>query len=286
MTGIKDTMLVLSSYPDPTPEYIVDQAAGVAQRLGAGLCALMPVLERGRIAAGYPRHSLLLDVPALIDEALAASTGHADRLLARLEKAASRRDILRDQIRVKSSWAPSADTAVRHAHARDMIFLPVGELIGLDELYVEDVIFGSGRPCMILPARDEQGSPEAEIDNVVVAWDHSRAAARALADAMPILEQAKKVRVVTFSGEKDIADAPTDSDLDRHLKLHGVTAAFETVDAGRKSIGTALGDYIERHKANLLVMGAFGHSRLREFVLGGATRSVLKAPPVPVFLSH
>lgn len=286
MAGFKDTLLVLSSYPEPTPDFIVDHAAAIAQRLGAGLSALVPVLERSKIAAGYPRHSLLMDVPGMIDKALRTSGGHADRLLGRFEKVATQRGVLREQLRVDSSLFASSDLAARHARVRDLTFLPIGELIGLDELYAEGVIFGSGRPSMLLPAKGEQNSPGVEIDNVVVAWDHSRAAARALADAMPILQQAKQVRVVTFADEKDIAEAPSNAGLVRHLKLHGVMAAFETVDAGRKRIGNALNDYVGFHKANLLVMGAFGHNRVMEFILGGATRSILHAPPVPVFLSH
>ncbi|HWA88763.1 MAG TPA: universal stress protein [Rhizomicrobium sp.] len=286
MAGIKDTMLVLSSYPDPTPEYIVDQAAAIAKHIGARLSALIPVLERSRVAAGYPRHSLLMDVPALIEDALGTSARHADKLFARFEKAADYRGVRGEEIRQGSSLVASSQDVARHARVHDLTLLPIGELIGLDELYAEGVIFGSGRPCMALPAAGETGPSDSKIDDVVVAWDGGAPAARALADAMPVLERAKRVRVVTFDDEKSIAEIPSQAELDRHLNAHGIKATFDTLSTGGHSIGKALNEYVRSHGANLLVMGAFGHSRVREFILGGATRSILHAPPVPVFLSH
>jgi nucleotide-binding universal stress UspA family protein len=70
------------------------------------------------------------------------------------------------------------------------------------------------------------------------------------------------------------------------LKRHGVDAALDTVDAAGRGIGDILKSYVTSRSADLLVMGAYGHSRIREFILGGATKSMLSRPPVPIFLSH
>jgi len=121
---------------------------------------------------------------------------------------------------------------------------------------------------------------------VVVAWDFSRPAARAVADALPLLEKAKQVYVVTVSNEKAIESRRSGTELAKHLKRHGVDAVLDTVDAAGRGIGDILKSYVTSRSADLLVMGAYGHSRIREFILGGATKSMLSRPPVPVFLSH
>lgn len=282
----RDTLLALSSYPDVTPDYAIDQAAAIAERLGAGLSALAQVLDRKSLSRSYSHGEWLIDVPSMIDGVLQKSADSTKAMLDRFETVATARGVFREKLLEPAAPFPSPDPIVAHARQRDLTFLPVPELIGLDELFNEAVIFGSGRPVMLLPAVAEKGPKSFAIDKVVVAWDFGRAAARALADAMPILKMAREVHVVTFAGEKKLSAHLTTKDLDRHLKAHGIGAAFDSVDVGKHDIGKALEIYLERKKANLLVMGAFGHSRMMEFVLGGATRSILTAPPVPVFLSH
>jgi nucleotide-binding universal stress UspA family protein len=111
-------------------------------------------------------------------------------------------------------------------------------------------------------------------------------AARAVADALPLLTRAKRVHIVTVSNEKRIDTRRSGPELARHLARHGVDVILETVDAAGRSIGGALEAATRVHDSDLLVMGAYGHSRLREFVLGGATRSMITRPPLPVLLSH
>lgn len=286
MADFKDTLLALSSYPDVTPDYVVDQAAAIAEHLGAGISALVQVLERKSLSRSYSHGEWLIDVPSMIDGVLQKSADGAEALLTRFEHAAKRRGVFREKLLEAATPFPSPDRIVEHARQRDLVFLPVPEIIGLDELFNEAVIFGSGRPVILIPAIAERGPTSQAVDRIVVAWDFGRAASRALADALPILKMAKEVHVVTFSGEKEFSKHLTVRDLDRHLKAHGIGAVFDTIDVAGHPVGRAIEMYVAKRKANLLVMGAFGHSRMMEFVLGGATRSVLNAPPVPVFLSH
>lgn len=286
MPAYKDTLLALSSYPDTTPDYVIDQAVAIAERLGAGISALVQVLERKSFSRSYSHGEWLIDVPSMIDGALQKSADGAKASLERFEKAAKARGVFREKVLEATSPLPSSEHIVEHARQRDLTFLPVPELIGLDVLFNEAVIFNSGRPAVLLPAIAENGPKSFAIDRVVVAWDFGRAASRALADAMPVLQMASDVRVVMFSNEKKFRHHLSIADLERHLTAHGVDAVFDTVDVNGQTIGDAIGRYVTAHKANLLVMGAFGHSRMLEFVLGGATRSVLSAPPVPVFISH
>jgi len=286
MPGFKDALLLLATYPDTTPEYVIDQSVALSALLGARLSALVSVLDRRKLARAYSHGSWLIDVPNIIDTALSKSAGDAQRLLTHFEHTAKSRGIFQDEIREGMSTFAMVDHAVGHARLRDLTFVPIPDLIGLDELQAEDVIFGTGRPVILLPAYSEATTKAVNLDTVVVAWDFSRAASRALADAMPLLRMAKSVRVFTVRGEKDIPQHQSLKDVDRHLRMHGVAAIFDDVDIGDRSIGDAMRNYLAERKADLFVMGAFGHSRLREFVLGGATRSILGKPPVPVFVSH
>jgi nucleotide-binding universal stress UspA family protein len=286
MAAYKDTLLALSSYPDATPDYVIDQAVAIADRLGAGISGLVQVLERKSFSKSYSHGEWLLDVPSMIDGALQKSADSAKASLERFEKAAKAQGVFRGKLLEATSPLPSSEHIVEHARQRDLTFLPVPEMIGLDELFNEAVVFNSGRPAILLPAVAEKGPKSFAIDRVVVAWDFGRAASRALADAMPILKMATDVRIVTFAKEKKFSDHLPITDLERHLKAHGVDAVFDTVDVNDHPIGEAIERYVTAHKANLLVMGAFGHSRMLEFILGGATRSVLSAPPIPVFISH
>jgi nucleotide-binding universal stress UspA family protein len=146
------------------------------------------------------------------------------------------------------------------------------------------VIFGSGRPTLILP--ETPRSRPFELGTVVVAWDFSRAAARAVSDALPLLERAKKVRVVTISSEKVLDTKHSAEELAKNLARHGIDVVLEIVDADGRRIGEVLEAFALAHKADILVMGAYGHARWREFILGGATKSLLSRPPLPILLSH
>ena len=91
---------------------------------------------------------------------------------------------------------------------------------------------------------------------------------------------------VTVTNEKRIDSNRSGEELAKHLAFHGATVTLDTIDAAGRSIGEVLESYVQSARADLLVMGAYGHSRLREFVLGGATRSILSRPPLPALLSH
>ena len=149
---------------------------------------------------------------------------------------------------------------------------------------LSSIIFGSGRPVLILPRRDSHR--EFALKTVVIAWDGSRPAARAVADALPILERAKEVRVLTVLNEKELSGESPAAELAGYLERRGIVARPDCIDAAGRRIGEILNSYLTSNQADLLVMGAYGHSRLREFILGGATRSMLLKSPLPVLLSH
>jgi nucleotide-binding universal stress UspA family protein len=100
------------------------------------------------------------------------------------------------------------------------------------------------------------------------------------------LRLAKVVRVLTIVHEKPRAVPGLGADIVRHLLAHGVRAVVDEVDGSKTSFGRVLDDYLPLHSPDLLIMGAYGQSRLREFILGGATEHVLLAPRIPVLMSH
>ncbi len=151
-----------------------------------------------------------------------------------------------------------------------------------EDLLIEGALFESGRPLVLVPYIQSQGL---KLDRVVVCWDGERTAARAIADAMPFLERAKAVDLVIVAEERkqeDIAGA----DMITHLARHGVPATVKRTSQGDISIENVILSYAADNAADFLVMGGYGHSRLREFILGGVTRGILASMTLPVLMSH
>lgn len=286
MAAFKDMLLGLSAFPDPTPDAVVDFAIRFSRICGARISATVPLLDSEKIVHAYSFGERLAGVPGMVGEAIRKGEINARRVLDRFEERARAEGVFQHRTFEPSAVFPSADFITQLARLHDIALLPVSKLFGLDELYYETVIFGSGRPTLIIPESSDRLPNPVKLESVVVAWDFSRTAARTLADAMPLLEMAKDVRVVTVTGEKAMEGFSTPEDLRDHLKLHGIDATLAQINADGRPVGVVLADYAASVHAEILVMGAFGHSRLLEFVLGGATRCILSDPPLPVFFSH
>ena len=149
---------------------------------------------------------------------------------------------------------------------------------------VERCLFASGRPVIIVPALPEKPSLDGTI---VAAWDGSAEAARAINDALTFLKPASRVvLVVGVASGQDDEQAPQTDDMIAHLERHGVTAEALRVKAGEGDIGRLLLATAKSLDADLMVMGAFHHSRWREFILGGVTLTVLEEATIPLFMAH
>jgi len=155
----------------------------------------------------------------------------------------------------------------------------------LADASAEDLLFKSGRPILIPPKGLKNGAA-LSLDNVAVAWDSSRAATRAVSDALPLLQYAKHVRIFTVLHEEHLPADRLSAELKAHLGRYGIKAVMENINASGRSIGKVLRDYVEANDIGLLVMGGYGHSRVKEFILGGATKSILSQPFQWTFLSH
>lgn len=150
----------------------------------------------------------------------------------------------------------------------------------------EDLVTRAGPPMVIVPA-GYAVRPFQEY--AVVAWDGSRVAARALSDAMQILETKKRLDLVTVGakgGAAKTGEGPAGLDILRHLERHGIEARGVALTASRDGVGPTLLDYCRQEQPDVLVMGAYGHARLREDIFGGVTRHVLRNTPVPLLMAH
>jgi nucleotide-binding universal stress UspA family protein len=151
-----------------------------------------------------------------------------------------------------------------------------------DRDLIETLLTQSGRPLLIIPAdRDSFGCRR-----VMLAWDGSARAARAAGDALPFMRAAEAVDVVSVTGEKDLPDTILGTDIAPHLARHGANVTVHNLPMRGGNVADALRDAAERFGADMIVMGGFVHSRLREMLLGGVTQSLLKASPAPLFMSY
>lgn len=206
----------------------------------------------------------LADAKAAFDKTVAAS-GRTDRaeyrlmqgdLLDVMEAAARLADII-----VVSQWNPGIDPAT-------------------DEPLVDSLVIHAGRPVLVVPYI---GAPASIGRRVLVAWNNSREAARAVRDALPFLTGAAKVSVVTADAE---ADEVPGADIARYLAEHGVKAEITRTRSGDLDVGPALLSMAADGGYDLLVMGAYGKSRVREMVLGGASNHIIRHMTLPVVMSH
>ncbi|WP_188055928.1 universal stress protein [Sphingosinithalassobacter sp. CS137] len=275
---IRDILLQLASYPSPTPDWVFDPVVRLAERFDARISVALCQVHIPRVS------NFLADRLVGANEVIARendlSREHALRLaeafVAQVPETVRGEQMLVDCI----SRAAAAQVAAR-GRLFDLLVLPVhGD--PEQESLAEGLVFGSGRPVLLLP----ESARAQPWDRVILGWDGGRAAARALADAIPLCRAAREVRIVAVGGEKPLGHGPGLDSVREHLARHEIAAECVEIAADGKNAGAALLDHAAQVGADLLVAGAFGHSRMREFILGGATRSLIAAPTLPVLLSH
>ena len=287
--GFKDILVALDSAPAARGR--IELAAALAERFGAHLIGLHAALgaeaPRRRGYFDYFDHSLLDPLYREYREKIEAE---AERARALFEEIASRHGVSAEW-RTASGY-PSEVTALNGRYV-DLIVLgqldPDDPQAMLFRPLPEEVALGVGRPILVVPYA---GSWKEIGRRVLVGWDASREATRAVNDAMPLLAGAQTVTILAV----DPADGPADhgaghgevpgADIALHLARHGVRATTEATVSAGIGAGNALLSRASDLDADLLVMGAYGHSRVRELLLGGATRTVLESMTLPVLMAH
>ena len=171
-----------------------------------------------------------------------------------------------------------------HGRAHDLVMLAASQAegaSGFEDDLAERVVMLAGRPVLVLP---RSAGTSFNFDEILLGWDNGREAARAAFDAMPLLRQAKRVRVVGI----DVAPRGQEpgAEIAETLAHHGVKTEITHVTSDGMNAGATLLRAAKDHGAGLVVMGAYGHSRFTEFIFGGATRHVFRTLDVPVLMSH
>jgi nucleotide-binding universal stress UspA family protein len=271
--------LHLRPHPAPTSLRTVDYACAFAHHFEAKLSVSSP-----RVSVKTPVHWLagrMLTELAGELEAIAAKKG--SDLEARICQSASSLGVDLQIDRLVEHWPASLGESTWRGRTSDLCVLGLTRENPDHRLNIEDWLFGVGRPCLFYP---DDAQSEFSLDCVVVSWDFSKSAARALGDALPLLQRAKQVRIATVRGEKDLPFDDVKTPLIDFLAAHGIASVGDDIDLGGHSIGQAILAHASSVGANLIVMGAFGHSRMKEFLLGGATKEVLDRSTLPLFMSH
>ena len=266
------------TYPDATPLVALPRAVDLAATLGAQITAIVEEVVIPPIKNPVADFLLGLERQANAAEQLSRQTGEqiAEELNMLCHHSSVHLTI--EKLRAER---PSGELLAARARVHDLTMLACQPESPDHALLEQDVLFGSGGPVVIFPAIDTP----AHVSKVAIAWDGSRAAARTVRDALPLLGTAGSISLLTCTQDKAISSTSIDGVL-ALLQAHGISAEHVPVSLGNQEVGEALQGAALSVDAGLMVMGAYGHSRVREFILGGATTSALTAPKLPLFMSH
>ena len=274
---LKDVVVNLSG--GAPLDFAADYAISIATTFGAHVTGIAflyePVIPDGTLG-GIP-----VD---LIEIQREENTKAAKDAVGRFEAAAKKNGVSAETRMLDATLAGAATMFGQIARRFDISVVGQAqrEHGAAEELMIEGALFESGRPVIVVPYIQKSGL---KLDRVIVCWDGGRTAARAIADAMPLLARAKAVDLVIVAEERK-NDEITGVRMSEHLARHGVAVSVKRIAKGDLAVQDAILSYAADSGADFMVMGGYGHSRLREFILGGVTRSILNSMTVPVLMSH
>lgn len=275
---IKDVVVNLTGgHPQ---DFASDYAISLAAAFGAHIAGVGFIYEPvipGSMLGGIPTD--------LIEVQREENSKAAKEAISRFEAAAKTAGLSAESRMVDASVAGAADLFGRIARRFDIAVVGQArrEQGASEELLIEGALFGSGRPVIIVPYIQEQGL---KLESVIICWDGSRPAARAIADAMPFLKRAKTIEIVVVAGERDKSGEITGANMRRHLARHDIEVTIKHIAGAGSDVQNAILSHAANSGTDFIVLGGYGHSRLREFILGGVTRSILRSMTVPVLMSH
>lgn len=276
---IKDITLKLET--DPARDRSLNYAISVAQACDAhvtGMAFCDPI--------GFPQYPIPSMPASVISNITAEKAREAQAAITRFEEAAKSHKISFDHEVVMHRLPRSAEAFAVKARRSDLSIVQQTENRDDDnEAMIETVLFDSGRPVLIVPYIQKDPF---RLDHVVCCWDGSSTAARAVNDARPLLKRAKKVEILIVANEKteDPRHQASGEGIVNHLARHDINATLKTLQAPDVDVANSILSYIAEQGADIVVIGGYGHSRLREFVLGGVTRTILASMTAPVFMAH
>jgi len=269
----------LNTYPEASPDAAILAAIGFAGALGCGLHVSTFAVDIPQMSS--PLGGFFLDVQGMARTAEERSQAECDRL-GTLVQGAAMPDFNVQVLKQTMVLGAALGAAATEARYFDLALLPwSADTLSAQDM-AQSIVFGSGCPAILVPP----ASTVQQVDHIAIAWDESRVAARALCDALPLLAAGGRVSVLTVQDEKALRNAGMAPTLAASLERRGYMAKAVDLVLDGRSIAAALQDGARAEGAQLLAMGGFGHSRLRDFILGGATKGVLDDLRLPVLLSH
>jgi nucleotide-binding universal stress UspA family protein len=273
---MKDLILNLST---SASDNAVEYAISVAREFDAHLAAVAFAYE-----AITPAMTVDGVPPVWFDEMLKEAEASAKIAVDKFTEASRRSGISAEAQSLTATYAGAAQRFSQIARRFDLAIVRQSEADKetADPLILQAALFDSGRPLLALPYIQKGGIM---LNRVMVCWDGSRSAARAVGDAMPFLKRAKAIEVVVVGDRVKSGDTATIG-LVQHFDRHGVKAQVKEIIASDVDVGNMLLSHAADSSADFMVMGGYGHSRLREFVLGGVTRTILATMTIPTLMSH
>jgi nucleotide-binding universal stress UspA family protein len=276
------TVLVCLNEVDRVP-VLLDVAAGIAAKQNAHVVGLY-VVPAARV---YPAMGAGV-VAQVVDDIREFFKARSAEVRQQFDARIRNQTIEAEWRPVESSYPDIADAVIEHGLQSDLIIVNQvnpESMAGIEPDFTERVVMESGRPVLVIPSFGEFRECGR---TVLVGWNATREAARAAFDAVPILRHADAVRVTWVDPQKSLygPNFLPGAELATALARHGINVTAEGMPTSGIGAGEALLSHASDLGADLLVMGAYGHNRLREYVFGGATRTILQSMTVPVLMSH
>jgi nucleotide-binding universal stress UspA family protein len=271
--------LPVNTYPEAAPDPAILAAVGFAASLRCGLHVSTFAVDVPPTAS--PIGGFFINVEGMARAAEERSQAECARLHT-LIKGAAQPELNLSITNHTVMMGAALEAATTEARSYDLALLPwSADTISAQDM-AQSLVFGAGVPVILVPP----SAKAASIDHIAIAWDGGRVAARALCDALPLLSAGGRVSVITVQDEKALGASSIAQALTAALERRGYAAKAVNITLDSRPIATALQETALSEGAHLLAMGGFGHSRLRDFILGGATKGVFSDLRLPVLLSH
>ena len=276
---IKDivTNLSLRNSRDVAMDFAVSTAAAFDAHLAGIAFVYEPIIPAMVDMYGMP--------PEVIESQRVENENMAKAALGRVEDAARGAALSAEPRMVDAQVATAPGRFADIARRFDLSVLgqPEPDQPTLDRLMIEAALFDTGRPMLVVPYIQRTGL---KLDHIMLAWDGSRSAARAAGDALPFIRRGKLVEIVIVASDGAKSDEMPGADIAQHLARHGAKVELNRIVTTETDVANTILSHAADSSADFLVMGGYGHSRLREFILGGVTREILTSMTIPTLMSH
>jgi nucleotide-binding universal stress UspA family protein len=276
--SIKSVLLALIAGDGEKPRGAVDYAISLAAENGAHLSVVV-----GAIKVPVVVYSGVAEVQAIVTDENDTRTHTADDLAQAVRIAAQTAGVSASVDVVTDAIDPLFSRIGKRARLHDIAVCgrPRPTDVWATEL-AETLLLSSGRPAILAP---EGFDPTRTASTIVIAWDGSAVAARAIGCAMPFIDKAGQVEIVSVLGDRHADDLVAGADLAPMLAHHGVKVTVTNLPYSR-NVGKTIVEHAQNVRAQMIVMGAYAHSRLKQMVLGGTTTTMLQFSSVPILMAH